>query len=115
ADASAGNARLQPGSDSPSFSTPSCFDPGAPGKSQAGAWRSRMRLGPAVPQRVWGATLFSALARQWSALCTLLTLAVLARALTSEDFGRFTFYLAWLSFLDVFVDCGTSTVAVQRG
>ncbi len=70
---------------------------------------------PGVPRRVWSATLLSALARQWSALCTFLTLAVLARALTSEDFGRFTFYLAWLSFLDVFVDCGTSTVAVQRG
>jgi O-antigen/teichoic acid export membrane protein len=64
---------------------------------------------------VWSATLLSALARQWSALCTFLTLAVLARTLTGEDFGRFTFYLAWLSFLDVFVDCGTSTVAVQRG
>ena len=68
-----------------------------------------------LPRRVWGATLLSACARQWSALCTFLTLAVLARALTSDDFGRFTFYLAWLSFLDVFVDCGTSTVAVQRG
>ena len=70
---------------------------------------------PSVPRRVWSATLLSALARQWSALCTFLTLAVLARALAPADFGRFTFYLAWLSFLDVFVDCGTSTVAVQRG
>jgi hypothetical protein len=61
---------------------------------------------------VWSATLLSAVARQWSALCTFLTLAVLARTLTSEDFGRFTFYLAWLSFLDVFADC-TSTVAVH--
>src|SRR5262245_2095810 len=69
----------------------------------------------AVPRRVWSATLLSALARQWGALCTFLTLAVLARALAPGDFGRFTFYLAWLSFLDVFVDCGTSTVAVQRG
>lgn len=68
-----------------------------------------------VPRRVWSATLLSSLARQWSALCTFLTLAVLARALAPEDFGRFTFYLAWLSFLDVFVDCGTSTIAVQRG
>jgi len=68
-----------------------------------------------VPRRVWGATLLSALARQWSALCTFLSMAVLARSLAPEDFGRFTFYLAVLSFLDVFVDCGTSTVAVQRG
>jgi len=69
----------------------------------------------AVPRRVWSATLLSALARQWGALCTLLSLAVLARALTLEDFGRFTFYLAVFGFLDVFVDCGTSTVAVQQG
>ena len=68
-----------------------------------------------VPLRVWGATLLSAVARQWGALCTFLMLAVLARNLDAEDFGRFTFYLAWLSFLDVFVDFGTSTVAVQRG
>jgi O-antigen/teichoic acid export membrane protein len=64
---------------------------------------------------VWGATLLSALARQWGALCTFLTLAVLARTLVPADFGRFTFWLAVLSFLDVFVDCGTSSVAVQRG
>jgi len=74
-----------------------------------------MKGDPSVPRRVWSATLLSALARQWSALCTFLTLAVLARTLAPADFGRFTFYLAWLSFLDVFVDCGTSTVAVQRG
>ncbi|HEX6885001.1 MAG TPA: oligosaccharide flippase family protein [Planctomycetota bacterium] len=68
-----------------------------------------------VPSRVWGATLLSALARQWSALCTLLSLAVLARALDAADFGRFTFYLAVLAFLDVLVDCGTSSAAVQQG
>jgi O-antigen/teichoic acid export membrane protein len=68
-----------------------------------------------VPRRVWGATLLSALARQWSALATFLTLAVLARTLGAADFGRFTFYLAVLSFLDVWVDCGTSSAAVQRG
>lgn len=64
---------------------------------------------------MWGATLLSALARQWSALCTLLSLALLARALDAADFGRFTFWLAVLAFLDVLVDCGTSSAAVQRG
>ncbi|MSR60927.1 MAG: lipopolysaccharide biosynthesis protein [Planctomycetes bacterium] len=68
-----------------------------------------------VPKRIWSATLLSALARQWGALCTFLSLAVLARALAPEDFGRFTFYLAVFGFLDVFVDCGTSSVAVQVG
>jgi O-antigen/teichoic acid export membrane protein len=69
----------------------------------------------AVPKRVWGATLLSALARQWSALCTLLAVALLSRQLSGADFGRFTFWLAMFALVDVVVDCGTSTVAVQRG
>ncbi len=68
-----------------------------------------------VPRRVWGAALLSALARQWGALCTFLTLAVLARTLAPAEFGRFTFYVSVLAFLDALVDGGTSTVAVQRG
>ena len=64
---------------------------------------------------MWGATLLSALARQWGALCTFLSLALLARALSREDFGRFTFYLSVFGFLDVLVDCGTSSAAVQLG
>ncbi len=68
-----------------------------------------------VPRRVWGATLLSALARQWGALCTFLVLALLARTLPAAEFGRFTFWVAAFAFLDVLVDCGTSTVAVQRG
>ena len=63
-------------------------------------------------RRLWSATLLAALARQWGALCTFLSLALLARTLSSEDFGRFTFYLAVLSFVDVLVDCGTSSAAV---
>src|SRR5262245_45376534 len=51
-----------------------------------------------VPPRIWSATLLQALGRQWSALCTLLTLALLARALAPAEFGRFTFYLAVFSF-----------------
>ncbi len=71
--------------------------------------------GSAVPQRVWGATLLLALGRQWSALCTLATVAILSRRLDAEDFGRFTFWLAIFSLADFLVDCGTSTVAIQRG
>lgn len=67
-----------------------------------------------VPRRVWGATLLIALGRQWGTLCTIAALAILARTLAPETFGRFTFYLALFAFLDVVVDCGTSTVAVQR-
>lgn len=69
----------------------------------------------AVPRRVWSATLLSAVGRQWGALCTVLSLAILARALTPADFGRYTFYLAVLGFLDVLVDCGTSSAALQLG
>lgn len=68
-----------------------------------------------VPRRVWSATLLSALARQWGALCTLLSVAVLSRHLPADDFGRFTFWLALFALLDAVVDCGTSTVAIQRG
>jgi len=67
-----------------------------------------------VPRRVWGATLLFALGRQWGTLCTIAALAILARTLAPEAFGRFTFYLALFAFLDVLVDCGTSTVALQR-
>jgi O-antigen/teichoic acid export membrane protein len=69
----------------------------------------------AVPRRVWGATLLAALARQWSALCGVAALLVLARALALADFGRFTFYLAVFAVLDTWVDCGTSSAIVQLG
>lgn len=69
----------------------------------------------AVPRRVWSATVLSALTRQWGALCTFLTLAVLARTLAPAEFGRFTFWVAALAFVDALVDGGTSSVAVQRG
>lgn len=76
---------------------------------------SAASLPSTVPRRVWSATALLALGRQWGTLCTFLSIALLARALAPEDFGRFTFYLAVFGFLDVLVDCGTSTVAVQRG
>ncbi len=88
----------------------SLFAPGAPGAPGAPAGADS-----AVPRRVWGATLLLALGRQWSALCAFLALGCLARGLELAEFGRFTFYLALFSLLEVLVDCGTSTVAVQRG
>jgi O-antigen/teichoic acid export membrane protein len=69
----------------------------------------------AVPRRVWGATLLLFLGRQWGALCTFFALVLLARGLSGDQFGRLTFYLAFFALLDVLVDCGTSTVVVQRG
>jgi O-antigen/teichoic acid export membrane protein len=68
-----------------------------------------------VPRRVWGATLWLALGKQWGAVCTLATLALLARALELSEFGHFTFYLALFALADVLADSGTSTVALQRG
>lgn len=68
-----------------------------------------------VPTRVWGATALLALGRQWGALCAFLALARLARALPPEEFGRFAFWLAAFAFVDVAVDAGTSTVALERG
>lgn len=69
----------------------------------------------AVPTRVWGATALLALGRQWGSLCAFLALARLARALPAEEFGRLAFWLAAFAFVDVVVDAGTSTVALQRG
>lgn len=68
-----------------------------------------------VPTRVWGATLLLALGRQWGSLCAFLALARLARALPAEEFGRLAFWLAAFAFVDVAVDAGTSTVALERG
>ena len=92
-------------------SSPDAGARGAPGRDalELGAPEGR------VPRRVWGATLLSAVARQWGALSTFLTLAVLSRTLPIAEFGRFTFWVTMLAFLDVLVDCGTSAVAVQRG
>lgn len=68
-----------------------------------------------VPRRVWVATALSALGRQWSALCTVAALALLARALPLAEFGRFTFLLALLAWLDVLIDGASSTVVVRQG
>jgi len=68
----------------------------------------------AVPARVWGATAGLALGRQWGALCAILALARLARALPADEFGRLAFWLAAFAFVDVLVDSGTSTVALTQ-
>ena len=54
------------------------------------------------------------LGRVWGSACTLSILALLARHLTGEGFGRLTFYLAVFLVLDSFVDLGTGHAAVQR-
>jgi len=67
----------------------------------------------AVPRRLWGSTGFLIAGRIWSSACTLTYLALLARHLTREGFGRFTFYLAVFLLLDSLVDLGTGQAAVQ--
>lgn len=68
----------------------------------------------AVPRRVWTSTALLVLGRVWGSACTLLTLALLARHLPGEGFGRLTFYLAVFLVLDSFVDLGTGHAALQR-
>ena len=67
-----------------------------------------------VPRRVWSATALQVLGRVWGSICTLLTLALLARHLAGDSFGRFTFYLTVFALLDSLTDFGTGTVAVRR-
>ena len=64
-------------------------------------------------RRVWGSTGLLVLGRAWGSACTLAYLALLARHLPGESFGRFTFYLAVFLVLDSLVDMGTGQAAVQ--
>ena len=66
-----------------------------------------------IPRRVWGSTGLLMLGRLWGSGCTLAYLALLARHLTTQGFGRFTFYLAVFLVLDALVDLGTGQAAVQ--
>ncbi|MFT7670248.1 MAG: O-antigen/teichoic acid export membrane protein [Planctomycetota bacterium] len=65
-------------------------------------------------QRVQSGTLLLVLGRIWGSACTFVALYLLAKQLTGDDFGRYTFYLAAFMLLDSFVDCGTGAIAVQR-
>ncbi len=67
-----------------------------------------------VPRRVWRGTLLLVLGRFWGSACTLFTLLLLARHLSPENFGRYTFYLAVFMVLDSLADFGTGQVVVQR-
>lgn len=66
-----------------------------------------------IPRRVWGSTGLLVLGRVWGSTCTMAYLALLARHLGEDDFGRFTFYLAVFLVLDALVDLGTGQAAVQ--
>lgn len=68
-----------------------------------------------IPPRLWSGTAKLLGARGVATICSVLSLAILARALEPAEFGRLTFYLALLALLHPLVDCGTSTAALQRG
>jgi O-antigen/teichoic acid export membrane protein len=68
-----------------------------------------------VPRRVWYGTALLVIGRLYGSACTFATLWITARrALSQEEFGRFTFYLAVFAVLDSLADFGTGQVAVQR-
>lgn len=67
-----------------------------------------------MPQRVWSGTRLLVLGRVWGSACTLLTLWLLARRLSADAFGRYTFYLAIFVVLDTLADFGSGQIAVQR-
>jgi O-antigen/teichoic acid export membrane protein len=59
-------------------------------------------------------TAWQVLGRVAGSVATFLSLLILARALSGEEFGRFTFYLAVFGLLDALTDFGTGSVAVRR-
>ena len=67
-----------------------------------------------MPERVWSGTRLLVLGRVWGSACTLLTLWLLAHQLSSDSFGRYTFYLAIFVVLDTLADFGSGQIAVQR-
>ncbi len=66
-----------------------------------------------IPRKVWGGTGLLVLGRVWGSACTLSYLALAARYLGEEGFGRFTYYLAVFLVLDSLVDLGTGQAAIQ--
>lgn len=79
-----------------------------PGSDESGV------RGEAVPQRVWGATALQAVGRVWGSACTFATLALLARMLPTDAFGRYTFWLAVFALLDAVTDLGTGAACLRR-
>jgi O-antigen/teichoic acid export membrane protein len=69
---------------------------------------------PQVPRRLWRATALQVVGRLYGSATTFLTLALLARTLPTDAFGRYTFYLALFALLDALTDFGTGSVAVRR-
>jgi O-antigen/teichoic acid export membrane protein len=67
-----------------------------------------------VPGRVYKGTAWQVLGRLLGSLSTFASVLVLARCLSPEEFGRFTFYLAVFGLLDAWTDFGTGSVAVRR-
>lgn len=67
-----------------------------------------------VPGRVYAGTAWQVLGRLLGSLSTFASVLVLARCLSPEEFGRFTFYLAVFGLLDAWTDFGTGSVAVRR-
>ena len=89
---------------------PSVTPPPAPTPSRATLEPDAAR----VPARVWSGTALQVGVRVLTTLTTFAGLALLARGLPGVEFGRLTFYLAALLFLEAWVDAGPSTAALQR-
>ena len=88
--------------------------PRAPETALSDETRAEIRETSAVPERVWSGTRLLVLGRIWGSACTLASLWLLARHLSAEDFGRYTFYLAIFVWLDTLADFGSGQAAVQR-
>lgn len=67
-----------------------------------------------IPRRVFSAAGWLMAGRLLGAVCTFVTLFVLAKALDGDAFGRLTFWISVFLVLDGVVDFGTGATALQR-
>lgn len=99
---------------SPTDSSPSSAPPTTTDAPDGTARGGAAAETSSVPRGVWIGTALQALGRVFGSICTLVSLAVLARHLPGEGFGQYTFYLAVFALLDSLTDFGTGQVAIGR-
>jgi O-antigen/teichoic acid export membrane protein len=66
-----------------------------------------------IPRRIWNGTALQVLGRIFGSGCTFAILALCARGLPTEEFGRYTFYLALFGLLDALADFGTGQAVIR--
>lgn len=68
--------------------------------------------GPGESRRVVSGTLLQVVGRAFGSACAFATLALLSRAVSLEEFGRYTFYIGLFGVLDALADFGTGQASI---